>query len=165
MAMLFEVMRNTTVMMSTTYEECIPSPDVLQQMIAAGYTFRKNKKTWNPIIKRNKKKKKVIECDEEDPIHHFSGKTKNKGGYNYMITALESGNTSSITAPQNPDIYGGTPFFVTDNFVKIGDFAYPITHSFIVGEQWIPDLGVLIALESYNAVLPKGPLNTSYEAF
>jgi len=63
--MLFQVMRNDTVMMSTTYEECIPSPDVLQQMIAAGYTFRKDNKAWNPPTKQGKSKKKVVKREEK----------------------------------------------------------------------------------------------------
>ena len=63
--MLFQVMRNNTVLMSTTYEECIPSPDVLQQMIAAGYTFRKDNKAWNPPTKQGKSKKKVVKREEK----------------------------------------------------------------------------------------------------
>ena len=46
--MLFQVLRNNKVMMSTNYEECIPPPDILIQMMNAGYTFKKNNKSWKP---------------------------------------------------------------------------------------------------------------------
>ena len=61
--MLFEVIRNKKVLMSTAYEECIPPPEVLQQMVAAGYTFRKDNKAWKPPIERKKSKKKNNDID------------------------------------------------------------------------------------------------------
>ncbi|MDR2570544.1 MAG: hypothetical protein LBD23_09640 [Oscillospiraceae bacterium] len=39
--MLFQVLRNNTVMMSTAYDECIPPHDILRQMVEAGYTLKK----------------------------------------------------------------------------------------------------------------------------
>lgn len=67
---------------------------------------------------------------------------------------------SSIITPQNANVFG-KPFLVTNDFVKIGDLAYPITHSFIVGEQWVHGPGIL---ECYN-VPPLVPLNIGGSAF
>jgi len=71
---------------------------------------------------------------------------------------------SNIIIPQNTAIHGKTPFLVTDDFVKIGNLAYPITHSFIVGEQWVRDPGAPTIIECYNTFLSR-PLNTSHWAF
>ena len=51
-------------------------------------------------------------------------------------------------------------FPITDNFVKIGNLAYPIKHSFVVGERWVEDPNAPAILECYNT-LPFfiGPLN------
>ena len=43
-------------------------------------------------------------------------------------------------------------FPITDNFVKIGNLAYPIKHSFVVGERWIEDPNAPAILECYNYV-------------
>ncbi|MDR2570542.1 MAG: hypothetical protein LBD23_09630, partial [Oscillospiraceae bacterium] len=66
---------------------------------------------------------------------------------------------------RNERYIGGIPFLVTDDFVKIGNFAYPITHSFIVGERWVHDSCEHAILECYNTMPPMRPLNTSYSAF
>jgi hypothetical protein len=72
---------------------------------------------------------------------------------------------SNIITPQNSNIYSGIPFLVTDDFVKIGNIAYPITHSFIVGERWVHDSCEPAILECYNTMPPMRPLNTSHSAF
>ena len=54
---------------------------------------------------------------------------------------------------------------VNDNFVKVGKFLYPITHSFVVGESWILDPEAPAILECYNIIPPLRPLNTSHMEF
>lgn len=63
--MLFQVLRNNTVYMSTEYEECIPPPEILYQMTEAGYSFRKDNKPWKPPVKQRSAKKKGSDKDEK----------------------------------------------------------------------------------------------------
>ena len=65
MVLLFEVIKSGKVMMYTQDEVCIPSPELLQEMAAMGYTFRKDKKTWNPPTKRRQQKRKVANVEEK----------------------------------------------------------------------------------------------------
>ena len=57
-----------------------------------------------------------------------------------------------------------TAFPVTDNFVRIGNLAYPITHSFVVGESWVDNPNAPAILECYNFVFmpPIVPIFTHF---
>ena len=44
--MLFEVLKSGRVFMSTTSEKCIPPPEMLRQMLSAGYELRKDGKKY-----------------------------------------------------------------------------------------------------------------------
>ena len=61
--MLFQVLRNNTVMMSTDYEECIPPSNILRLMADAGYTVKKDNKQWK-LPTQVKSKKKEPKHDE-----------------------------------------------------------------------------------------------------
>ena len=56
--MLFEVIRDGKVLLSTDHEECIPTPEELCQMMDAGYLFRKEGKPHKPNKRKTQKKKK-----------------------------------------------------------------------------------------------------------
>ena len=53
--MLFQVIKNDKVKMTTYHEECIPPLDILYLMEEAGYTFKKEGKLYRLPAQRKKK--------------------------------------------------------------------------------------------------------------
>ena len=58
--MIFEVLRDGVVLMTTHYEECIPPPEILKSMMEAKYTFTKDGKAWKPPVAEKQTRKKKV---------------------------------------------------------------------------------------------------------
>ena len=88
-----------------------------------------------------------------------------------LVTLLEIvGDTvSNLVLPSSSPNH--IAYSVTDDFVKIGNMAYPITHSFIVGERWAEpdwiDTFDGLILECYNcaAFLPAARPGSTYSMY
>ena len=74
---------------------------------------------------------------------------------------------ASVSASASASACARKPAYpVTDDFVKIGSLAYPITHSFVVGERLVDDPNAPAILECYNFIyFPKAvPLFSYYRS-